>query len=318
MTVIRKEIRIRAPRKLVWRYFSDANLLAAWMMRNDFTAAPGESFSFFAEPSGDWDGQVRCSLLEYDPPAKIAFTWDANTIGADTVVTIELEERGEETFLRLTHANFEQAAGDVDRLVERHDAGWDDHLSVLLKQAEDDAGDYPRRRIEPDWTRFDLHVAIAASPEELVSYWSTARGMQGFFVEMMRITRPDGQERGVDEPASPGDAFTWRWHSGYRLSGEYLPVQAENEVRFTFGDSRIAVRAVPHGNGSLLRLRQYDIPDTEAARMHVYANCRAAWVYFMTVLKALVEHGIDARDTTRATGASFSTHFDPSDLGIEF
>ena len=91
---------------------------------------------------------------------------------------------------------------------------------------------------------------------------------------MMRITGPDGRERGVDEPASPGDAFTWRWHSGYRLSGEYLPAQAENEVRFTFGDSRIAVRAVPHG--------------------------------------------IDARDMTRATGASFSTHFDPSDLGIEF
>jgi hypothetical protein len=52
MAVIRKEILIRAPRKLLWRYFSDANLLAAWMMRNDFTAAPGESFSFFAEPSG--------------------------------------------------------------------------------------------------------------------------------------------------------------------------------------------------------------------------------------------------------------------------
>lgn len=204
MTVIRKEIRIRAPRKLVWSYFSDANLLAAWMMRNDFTGGPGESFSFFAEPSGDWDGQVRCSLLEYDPPAKIAFTWDANTIGADTVVTFELEERGEETFLRLTHANFEQAAGDVERLVERHDAGWDDHLSVLLRQAEDDAGDYPRRRIEPDWTRFDLHVAIAASPGELVSYWSTARGMERFFVEMMRITGPDGRERGVDEAATRG------------------------------------------------------------------------------------------------------------------
>jgi hypothetical protein len=52
--------------------------------------------------------------------------------------------------------------------------------------------------------------------------------------------------------------------------------------------------------------------------MHIYGNCRAAWVYFLTILKTLLEHGIDARDKTRETGASFTTYFNPASLGIEF
>jgi hypothetical protein len=52
--------------------------------------------------------------------------------------------------------------------------------------------------------------------------------------------------------------------------------------------------------------------------MHLHNNCRAAWVYFLTVLKVLMEHGIDGRDKTRETGASFATHFDPASIGVDF
>jgi uncharacterized protein YndB with AHSA1/START domain len=318
MTVIRKEIHIRAPREKVWRHFADADLLAAWMMHTDFSGKSGETFHFHGRPSGEWNGEVMCRLLEFEPPSKIAFTWNANTIGADTVVTVELEARDDGTVVRLTHANFERASGDVENLLVRHNAGWDDHLSVLLKQAEDDAGTGPLRYPDPDWTQFNLHVAIDAAPEDVLRHWSTARGMEDFFVEMMRITGPDGSERDIDETARPGDRYTWRWHSGYRLSGEYLPSAAGNEVRFTFGESTVALQAVPHANGCLLRLSQYGIPESENERMHVHVNCRAAWVYFLTVLKIRIEHGIDGRDTTRETGASFSTAFDPGRIGLMF
>ena len=49
MNVIQKEIRIRASREVVWRYFSDSYLLAAWLMRNDFTGSIGSNFNFFAQ-----------------------------------------------------------------------------------------------------------------------------------------------------------------------------------------------------------------------------------------------------------------------------
>ena len=202
--------------------------------------------------------------------------------------------------------------------LERHNAGWDDHLSVLLKQAEDETGSGKLCYPDPDWKRFDLHVAIDATPEDVLRFWSTARGMEDFFVEMMRITGPDGLEREIDEIAMSGDRYTWRWHSGYRLSGEYLPPAKADEIRFSFGDSTVAVRAIPHGKGCLLRLSQFDIPDTEYARMNVHVNCRAAWVYFLTVLKIRIEQGIDGRDTTRETGASFSTAFNPQRIGVTF
>jgi uncharacterized protein YndB with AHSA1/START domain len=245
----------------------------------------------------------------------MSFTWNANDLGTDTLVTIELAEEGEGTRLRLLHTNFEGAMGDVDEAVRRHDAGWEDHLRVLAIQAVEDA---ETERAEPavDWTEFSLHVAIEAAPSRVLEAWSTIDGMESFFVEMMRITGPDGRERSPAEPARAGDRYIWRWHNGRALAGTYLPSEHADEVRLSFGESKVSVRALPYRNGSLVRLRQYGIPDTENARLHVHANCRGGWVYFLTVLKTFLEHGVDARDTTRETGASFSTYFSPSELGV--
>jgi hypothetical protein len=100
------------------------------------------------------------------------------------------------------------------------------------------------------------------------------------------------------------------------LTGSYMPATKPNEVVFSFGESRVRIRAFSHRNGSLVQLSQYDIPDNDDARMHVHANCRGGWVYFLTCLKTFLEHGIDARDSTRETGASFSTYFDPATLDL--
>lgn len=318
MTVVNKEITVNAPRETVWRYLEDADLLAAWLMRNTFSGTVDGEFQFYAQPSGDWDGTVHCRLVEFQPPARLSFTWNANNIGADTLVTIELIAQGDSTRVRLVHANFENAAGDVAAIVKRHAEGWNDHLRILSTQiAEETRGE----QVAPgaiDWTTFDLHVAIDAEPSAILKAWSTANGMEGFFVEMMRITRPDGTPLAPDATAEAGDKYVWRWHNGRRLSGEYLRPETKNEVRFTFGDSKVSVIAQPYKAGSLVRLRQFDIPDTEDARMHVYGNCRAAWVYFLTVLKTLHEHGVDARDKTRETGSSYSTYFDPGKLDVAF
>ena len=68
--------------------------------------------------------------------------------------------------------------------------------------------------------------------------------------------------------------------------------------------------------GTLVMLTQYDMPDDEVRRMHLHTNCRAAWAYFLMVLKTLLEQGVDGRDRTRATGSSLSTYFDPGAAGL--
>jgi uncharacterized protein YndB with AHSA1/START domain len=315
MMTIDKKIFINAAPEAVWRHLEEPDLLAGWLMRNNFQATPGTDFQFLKTASGEWDGTINSRLLEFDPPRRMSFTWNANTIGTDTLVTIELDAQGEGTQLRLLHTNWEQAIGDHERHLDSHSAGWDDHLWVLGKQVE--AGVHEREAPPIDWTRFQLYVAIDATPDHIFRSWSTSQGMEGFFVEMMAIRDQDGRLLDPDEPVSRGCHYVWRWDSGALVSGEFLDVLPGRELSFTFGESKVRIRLQTQQTGTILELCQFDMKDTEQNRMHLYTNCRSAWVYFLTVLKTLLEHGIDGRDKSRATGASFSTYFDPSTVGFE-
>jgi uncharacterized protein YndB with AHSA1/START domain len=310
MSVIRKEIEINAPIETVWRYFEDHDLLAAWLMRNDFKPEVGREFRFYKQPSGNWDGILDCKLVELEAPKRMAFTWNANSIGVDTLVSIDLEEVEGRTKLTLIHTNWEGVVGDLDQHIASHSEGWNSHLAILGKALDQDVRPAP----PVDWTQFKLHVAIDAEPGRVLESWTTSAGMESFFVEMMQITSPDATLREEGEQARGGDHFIWRWDSGYCITGEYLTVVAGSEAVFTFDESKVRIEVLPYLDGTLLELQQFDIPDTPADRMHIHTNCRGAWVYFLTVLKTLFEHGVDGRDKTRATGASFSTYFDPKSL----
>ena len=313
MTVIRKTIEIRAPQEAVWRYLTEPDLLAAWLMRNDFRAAPDAEFSFYSPPRAGWDGQVRCRLVELDPPARIAFTWETGDVGAETLVTIALAPAGEATRLELTHANWAGARGDVVEHVTRHAAGWEDHLALLASQGEEDASG-PRPAPPIDWREFRLYVDLPARPETALASWTTAAGMESFFVQTMQIRDPSGALRGPGELARAGDGFVWRWHNGRKVTGLYREVSTRRAA-FSFGESEVSVTVQTRGEGSLLELRQFDIPDTEEARMHIHVNCRAAWAHFLTVLRGRFSHGVDVRDHSREMGGAFSTYFDPAEAG---
>ncbi len=176
MTIIEKSISVGASRETVWRYLEDPELLAGWLMRNNFSGRVGDDFQFFARPAGDWDGVLNCRLVTFDPPREIAFTWDANDIQCETLVTIELLEEAGGTRIRLRHSNFNMAAADAEAIVRQHDEGWTEHLDFLQVQLrEEQAGD-TRVPGPIDWTRFDLHVAIDAAPAEVLRAWSTSPG----------------------------------------------------------------------------------------------------------------------------------------------
>ncbi|MCA9756467.1 MAG: SRPBCC domain-containing protein [Candidatus Eisenbacteria bacterium] len=315
---IEKDIRIDAPVATVWRYLEDPNLLAGWLMRNDFEARVDRRFSFFGPRNQSWDGVIQCRVIECDAPRLLAFTWNANDIGFETVVRIELSPEAGGTRLRLTHTGFDGSTPEVREIVRRHEAGWSHYLPILGDQLEESVRG---RQIAPapvDWTEFRLYVSIDATPDTVLDAWCTTAGMESFFVAMMRIVGPDGLPRTAESRAEPGDRFLWRWHNGRTVEGAYLAVEPGREVSFTFVESNVRLQARPRDEGGcLLELCQYGIPDTPEARMHIHANCRAAWVYFLTALKTRIEHGIDVRDRSRTTGSSYSTYFDPRAVGFE-
>jgi uncharacterized protein YndB with AHSA1/START domain len=314
MAVIERDIQIAAPVETVWRYLEDPDLLAGWLMRNDFRPERGARFHFFATPGGDWDGVIDSEVVEFDPPHKIAFTWNANNIGADTLVTIELTPNDGGTLLSLRHVNWAGAKGDIGEHIKRHGEGWDDHLNVLRKAAQESRSEDPAPPI--DWTRFKLWVVIKAEPEEVFKAWATSGGMESFFVDAMQMRSPNGALRGADEIVRPGDNYVWRWDSGRIVQGKVLEVRVGREIDYTFDECKFRIHAHPYKGGTLLELEQYDMDDTPENRMHLHTNCRSAWVYFLTNLKSVHEHGRDVRDKARATGASFSTYFSPEAAGI--
>jgi uncharacterized protein YndB with AHSA1/START domain len=181
MATVRKEITIAAPRLTVWQYFEDPDLIAAWLMRNNFSGKVGERFEFFGPPGNGWNGVLECRLVEFEPPQKLSYTWDANDIGGETLVTIELFESAAGTTVCLVHSQFERASLDVESIVRRHDEGWADHLRVLASQLlEAERGGQSATR-PVDWTRFELHCAIGAEPENVLGMWCTIRGMESCF-----------------------------------------------------------------------------------------------------------------------------------------
>jgi uncharacterized protein YndB with AHSA1/START domain len=65
----------------IWRTLTTSELLAKWLMPNDFVPTVGHRFTFRTRPIGDWDGVVSCELLACDPPKLLRYSWKG---GADS------------------------------------------------------------------------------------------------------------------------------------------------------------------------------------------------------------------------------------------
>jgi uncharacterized protein YndB with AHSA1/START domain len=108
MTSILERREYAHPRELVWRALTDSELLARWLMPNDFEARVGHEFTFRTEPGPGFDGIVRCRVRELDEPARMVWSWAGGPI--DTVVTFTLEEVGpRRTRLTMEQAGFKGA-----------------------------------------------------------------------------------------------------------------------------------------------------------------------------------------------------------------
>jgi uncharacterized protein YndB with AHSA1/START domain len=101
----------QAPRE-VWHALTDRDLLAQWLMPNDFAPRLGHRFTFRAPPAPGFDGIVQCEVLELIAERRLTISWRGG--GIDTIVRFELEPAGKGTRLQFSHAGF---AGVKGRLI---------------------------------------------------------------------------------------------------------------------------------------------------------------------------------------------------------
>lgn len=108
------ESELRHPPEKVWRALTEPDLIASWLMPNDFQPKVGHRFTLRTRPAPGFDGIVHCEVLAVEPQRRLSYSWRGGSperrgYGAelDTVVTWTLEPLPDGgTRLRLDHDGF--------------------------------------------------------------------------------------------------------------------------------------------------------------------------------------------------------------------
>jgi uncharacterized protein YndB with AHSA1/START domain len=125
------------PPEMVWEYLTNADLLALWLMKNNFQPVVGADFQFRGSPlpSLDFDGIFYCTVLEIIPFQKLSYSWKSGPgegkITLESVVVWQLQATEKGTELFLEHSGFEKAEnlGFYDGLLH----GWLEKLDNIDK-----------------------------------------------------------------------------------------------------------------------------------------------------------------------------------------
>jgi uncharacterized protein YndB with AHSA1/START domain len=91
----------------VWRALTDPELLARWLMPNDFKLEVGHRFTFQTTPMpwAKFDGTVKCEVLDFETERMLLISWVGGTL--DTTVTWRLVPEGHGTRVFVEHTGFD-------------------------------------------------------------------------------------------------------------------------------------------------------------------------------------------------------------------
>ncbi len=125
---------LNAPVHAVWKAFTDKHEMEKWYFSmKAFEPVEGFEFSFTGGPPDGIQYIHRCRILGVIPNKKIVHTWAYQGYTGESVLTIELEDRGIQTLLHLSHTGLETFPADnKDLAKENFVAGWNEIIKNSL------------------------------------------------------------------------------------------------------------------------------------------------------------------------------------------
>ena len=87
------------PPEKIWRALTQPQLIAEWLMKNDFKPVVDHRFSL----SADWGG-VDCRVQAVEPNKTLSYTWEG--MGLESIVTWTLTPISTGTHLRMEQTGF--------------------------------------------------------------------------------------------------------------------------------------------------------------------------------------------------------------------
>ena len=135
-TEIRNEWIYQQPPNEVWKYLTEAELMALWLMPNNFKPIAGHEFQFTTKPipSLDLDGIMHCKVLEIVDFRKLVYTWKGGPgngeFTLDTIVEWTLEKHGRSgTKLMLRQSGFNEVNHSIFTGMT---SGWQSNIQKMI------------------------------------------------------------------------------------------------------------------------------------------------------------------------------------------
>ncbi len=119
----------------VWEYLTQAELIALWLMPNNFKPTPEYEFQFRTKPisSLDLDGIFYCKILEIVPFQKLIYSWKGGSgngiFTLDTIVEWTLEKHKKGTKLFLKQSGFKEANLSIFTAMTN---GWNANIQKMI------------------------------------------------------------------------------------------------------------------------------------------------------------------------------------------
>jgi uncharacterized protein YndB with AHSA1/START domain len=134
--IIKHQLFFPHPPAVVWEYLTDAELMAQWLMKNNFLPVLGHEFQFRINPMPqfNFDGIVHCKVLAMEPCKTLSYSWNwgpGNGELVESEVNWTLTEKDNGTELDLVHRGF-KGVGFMP-MVDAMDTGWLQNMHKILK-----------------------------------------------------------------------------------------------------------------------------------------------------------------------------------------
>lgn len=143
------------------------------------------------------------------------------------------------------------------------------------------------------WTQFVRKIHIKASIEEIYKCWTTSHELEKWFLKKASFKTKDGILREPKEEFQAEDTYTWEWYNwDGEESGEILDVNGKDQIILKFADNTVEILLSKQKDMTLVHLRQYNINTEEKSKMTNYVGCSNGWTFWLTNLKAYLEHNI--------------------------
>jgi uncharacterized protein YndB with AHSA1/START domain len=107
------------PPEKVWRALTESDLMAQWLMENDFKPVVGRRFALRLPPMPQWDGVIHSEVLLSEPYERLSYRWDS--LGLESVIAWTLTPTAGGTLVRMEQTGFRE---DQEAAFKGATYGW--------------------------------------------------------------------------------------------------------------------------------------------------------------------------------------------------